>query len=251
MRASVFTVGQWSIGVAAAAVLGSMLVYPGGTFHDPSTHRYSLFNNFLSDLGMTVAHDGRSNSLGALLFVLGLIVIVIGLGMALVRLVRLYSGSPAARPYAGAAAVVGLLVCLAFAGVALTPENKLLDLHIWLTLFAFRVFPVASLLFVFASLRSELFPRRMAIAWASLTVVLTAYVIMLGWGPDVATDAGLTVQVAAQKIVAVIAGGVFFYLCTEAKRVIAAETSRIRYSEAKANLSGVYPRGASAMKGSG
>jgi hypothetical protein len=222
MRASVFTRGQWSIGLATAATLGAMLVYPGGTFRDPSTSRYSVFNNFLSDLGMTVAHDGRSNRLGASLFVLALIIVVIGLGASLVGLVKLHSESPEARPFALAGAVVGMVVSLAFAGVALTPENKVLDLHIWLTRFAFRLFPLVSLLFVLASLRSGGLPRRITLAWAALTIVLTAYVIMLGWGPNVATPAGLTAHVVAQKVVAVMAVIVFFFLCTEAKRVIAA-----------------------------
>jgi len=59
-----------------------------------------------------------------------------------------------------------------------------------------------------------------AVAWAALTVVLAVYVAVLGWGPSLTTVNGLTFQVAAQKIVAVVAVVTFVYVSVEADRVI-------------------------------
>jgi hypothetical protein len=42
----------------------------------------------------------------------------------------------------------------------------------------------------------------LAIGWITLTVVLSTYVVMLGWGPDLTTVGGLTTQVVSQKLVA-------------------------------------------------
>src|SRR5438045_8307484 len=99
--------------------------YPGGTMLDHSTPGYSFFRNFLSDLGMTVAHDGQPNALGASLFILSLCIVVVGVGGCLVGLVRLYAGSPRSRTFALAAGVIGLLVCASFIGVAVTPEDRM------------------------------------------------------------------------------------------------------------------------------
>ena len=213
VRRSAFVLARWSIVLATIVAVGSALLYPGGTLHDPSRRGYSLVENFLSDLGMTIAYDGRPNGAGAILFVLGLCVVVLGLGRALLEFVRLYATSPSARPYALAASIVGLLVSSSFIGVGFTPENRVLDLHVQFTFFAFRVFPLLTLLLAVASFKSIAFPRSVGVAWVVLTVVLATYAVILTWGPTVATPAGLMTQVIAQKMVAITAGGFFFYLC--------------------------------------
>ena len=174
--------------IAVALAIGSMLRYPGGTALDPTSRGYSLSRNFLSDLGMTVAWDRRPNALGATLFVLSLGILVLGLGGCLVRAVRLYSTSKRGRRFARAAAAVGLLVCAAFVGVAVTPENRVMSLHIGVTLLAFRAFPVLSLLFLLATVYSAAFPAPRRDRLGGLTVVLTVYVVVLGWGPSLTTD---------------------------------------------------------------
>ena len=39
----------------------AMFFYPGGTFSDPNTIGYSIWNNLFSDLGRYIAHSGESN----------------------------------------------------------------------------------------------------------------------------------------------------------------------------------------------
>jgi hypothetical protein len=216
-RRSVFVLARWSIVLATIMAIGAAALYPGGTLHDPARQSYSLAENFLSDLGMTVAYNGRTNRSGALLFVLGLCVVVLGLGRALLEFVRLYSKSPSARPYAVAASIVGLLVSASFIGVAVTPENRVLGLHVQFTFFAFRVFPLLTLLLAVASFKSSALPRSFGTAWAVLTIVLGVYAVVLTWGPTVATPSGLVTQVIAQKTVAIAAMGFFFLLCSRAR----------------------------------
>ena len=216
-RRSLFEVARRAIALATLLALVAIARYPGGTMLDHSTSGYSFFHNFLSDLGMTVAHDGQSNALGSTLFILSLCILVAGVGGCLVGLVRLYSESPRSRTFARLAGVIGLLVCASFIGVAVTPENRMLGLHVQFTLFAFRMFPTVTLLLVFATLASDQFPRRVAIAWALLTVALAAYVVVLTWGPALTTPSGLVTQVAAQKIIAVVAVSTFVYLSFEAE----------------------------------
>jgi hypothetical membrane protein len=220
IRRPVFTIARRAIGVATLLALVAIARYPGGTMLDHSSPGYSFFHNFLSDLGMTVAHGGQPNALGSILFILSLCILVVAVGGCLVGLVRLYSDPPRARAFARAAGVVGLLVCASFIGVAVTPENRMLGLHMKFTLFAFRAFPAVSLLLVFASLYSDLFPRRVAVAWALLTVLLATYVGVLTWGPALTTPEGLTIQVTAQKVIAIVAVSTFVYLSFEADRAV-------------------------------
>jgi hypothetical membrane protein len=188
-----------------------MLRYPGGTLLDHSTRGYSLTHNFLSDLGMTVAWGGEANRLGAFLF-------VAGLGGRLPAFIRLYSRSPVSRRLARAAGVTGLLVCAAFIGVAVTPENRVMPLHVRFTLLAFRIFPAVPLFLTVASLHQDTIRKRVAALWALLTAVLIAYVAVLGWGPALDTSQGVVIQVIAQKIVAIAAVSIMAYQSYQAER---------------------------------
>ena len=159
-----------------------MLRYPGGTPLDETTTRYSPLRNFLSDLGMTVSYSGQPNRLGALLFVAGLLCLIAGAALLLLEFIRLCSTPARARRFARAAGAIALASCLAFVGVAFTPENRVMSLHVDFTL------------------------------WAS-------YVGVLEWGPPVVTPRGLLVQVVAQKAVVCSALVTFIGLSLEASRV--------------------------------
>ncbi|HSQ32019.1 MAG TPA: hypothetical protein VLN49_19315 [Gemmatimonadaceae bacterium] len=217
---TIFTLGRRAATLAGGLAAVAIWTYPGGTFRDHATQGYSLTHNFLSDLGMTVAHDGRVNTLGAILFVVSLTTLVVGLGGALVGLIRLYSNE-AARRLARGAGVVAVLVCASFIGVAVTPEDRMLSLHILLTRVAFRAFPLVGVLMTLATYYEPRLPRRVGVAWAVLTVILAAYVGILDWGPRVSAPGGLVTQVVAQKIVALSAALIIVYQCLEADRALA------------------------------
>jgi hypothetical membrane protein len=227
MALTVFTRARWGAGLAATMTMVAASQYPGGTFLDRSSSGYSFDHNFLSDLGMTVAWGGQPNRLGAVLFVVSLCLVVIGFGASLVGFVRLYSASRASRTLARAALVVGLLVCLAFIGVAVTPEDLVMSIHVQLTLLAFRLFPGVPLLLALSSWKSDVFPRRVGVVWALFAVVLAAYVVVLGWGPQVRAPHGLVVQVTAQKIVAIAAVLVLAYQTFEADRVLSGQQAKL------------------------
>ena len=199
----VFAWGRRSATFAALVAVAAMFVYPGGTHRDHSTSGYQFFHNFFSDLGATVALNGQPNPIAAPLFLVGLVVLVVGMGGILVGLGRVYGRSPRSLPFVRLAFVAGAVVCACFLGVALTPENRLLSLHVVFTKTAFRTFPAVPLFLTLAARRNEQLPPRVTLAWATMIVLLVGYVIVLDWGPRISTTPGLVVQVTAQKIVAI------------------------------------------------
>ena len=218
MNRSPFQRARWSVFVAFICGAVAMLLYPGGTPLSRTTSGYSLTQNFLSDLGMTVAYDGRPNTIGAVLFVVSLLVLIVGLGGSLLEFVRLNSTTSGARVWARAAAVAAVLSAMSFVGVAFTPENSAMSLHVNFTLFAFRVLPIAAICMGIATTQSGAFPRRVAVTWALTAVALMAYVGLLNFGPEGDTVSGLRVYVVAQKLITVIVAGAVFYLSFDGDR---------------------------------
>ena len=205
---------------ATALTLASALCYPGGTTLDHSAVGYSLLGNFLSDLGMTVAYNGQSNLLGALLFVLALLLTIGSAASVLWEFVRRCSAIPSGRRLARWAGFLGLIVCLAFAGVAFTPENLAMAFHLDFTLFAFRVAPVVMVLLTLAVRASGIWGSRVTLAFATLTSILAAYALLLTWGPSLSSASGLMTHVIAQKIVVIGAVLTIAYASLQAKGIV-------------------------------
>lgn len=215
-----FKRAQWAALTATVLSVVSMVCYPGGTAFDHATPYYRLTQNFLSDLGMTVAYDGQPNMAGAALFVLSLGLLILGFGSATLSFIRLYSKTRTSRNLAWGAGIVGLAISLSFAGVGLTPENSMMELHVQFTLFAFRAFPVASTLLLLASWKSGVASKRIILAWALATVSLTAYVVYLTFGTSLHTLDGFMMSVIAQKSVTVAILVSLTYLCHETARTV-------------------------------
>ena len=229
-----FGIARLAVRIAAGLTIASVLAYPGGTFHDRGIVGYRFASNFLSDLGMTVAHGGQSNRFGALLFVVALCTVVAGLGGALAGFVRLYADRAASRAAARLAAAVGAVAGASFVGVALTPENSLLSLHVAFTMLGFHVLPLVVLLLALASFHSDALPQRVTAAWFGLTALLVLYVLVLRRGPALHTPGGLVAHVLAQKAVVVAVVGTLYRLCGEAERTVVASGGRGDWSGAGA-----------------
>ena len=194
---------RWAIVIALMLTAASVLSYPGGTVRDESTRVYSFTHNFLSDLGSTVAFNGQRNVVGAVLFGVSVLIMVLVLAGSIVAAVRLLSATPGARSFARLAAVAGILVCAGFLGVALTPADRAWRLHMLSAMVAFRSFPVATALLAIATVRDTRFRPRATVGWVTLTIVLAGLIAMTHLGPSADTEHGLVTQVITQKIMAV------------------------------------------------
>lgn len=204
--------------IATSLTVGGIARYPGGTLHDRSRIGYSFTRNFLSDLGMTVAYNGESNRVGAALFTASLFVLVVGLGWTLATIVQLLAHERAARGWASLGAIFGLFACAAFAGVAVTPENRVMAIHVAFTMWGWCIVTLVAVHMTLASFRSARFHRRAAFAWLGITVLLAIYSGIIMWGPDLTTPFGFKTQVIAQKVAAGVVLLGLMYVAREADR---------------------------------
>ena len=221
-----FERAQWSAVVAAVLGLVAMLLYPGGTVLEHDTSRYRITQNFLSDLGMTVAYNGQPNRIGSALFVVSLGALILGFGGATIWFIRLYSSTPKSRIFAWGAGIVGLAVCLSFVGVAFTPENAAMSMHVQFTLFAFRIFPLSAALMFLAAWQSGVASSRVVGVWVFVTVSLIAYAAFLTFGPSAKIPNGLVAFVIAQKCITVAIIGALAFLCRDAARTLRTNVAR-------------------------
>ncbi|HET8832049.1 MAG TPA: hypothetical protein VFN86_08245, partial [Casimicrobiaceae bacterium] len=145
-------------------------------------------------------------------FATSLILLVLILSAALIGFAWLYQGSDAARMYTRLAIVCGVITGALFVGVALTPENAAMDLHVTLTNWAFRLFPTVTVFLGLAAYRASR-DRWIPLTWFALTTVLAAFVAFLTWGPPFSTPRGLVANVVAQKAVVVCVFSAVAFLC--------------------------------------
>jgi hypothetical membrane protein len=180
----------------------SMLLYPGGTRLDRGTVGYSFTQNAFSELGRTVARNGEPNLTSATLFVLGLTPAGLGLSAFFVALLPLVANhSRAVKWLARFGCAAGIIAGAAYVAVAWTPADRLPAEHVLAERTAFRSFLVASVLLGFVTAGSKAFPFRAAAAWWSFGALLLGFILIGIFGPSRRTEAGLTVQVVAQKAI--------------------------------------------------
>ena len=112
----------------------AMFFYGGGTPWDPTVAGYTFWQNFLSDLGRTIAYNGVENTVSSPLF-------NGSLGLFGVALVLLYSAS--FRLFSSLLGylitITGIVSGIGMVIIATAPDNLLPDLHmqgVWMWAFA-------------------------------------------------------------------------------------------------------------------
>lgn len=179
----------------------AMLFYPGGTTADPEASRYLFFQNFFSDLGLTEAKSGESNTVSAVLFIIALSMAGSILALFFTAFSQFFGESLPGKLLSRLGTLAGIVSGICFIGIAATPAN----LHGWAHMvfvdWAFRMFLLAALLYTAAILIERRYPRRMAIVFALFALLLAAYVVLITVGPSTETENGLTIQATGQKII--------------------------------------------------
>ena len=180
----------------------AMLFYPGGTLYDETTVGYSFFGNFFSELGVTLTYYGKSNAVSAIIFTFSLTVFGIGIAAFFAATQYIVGAARSGRTVARAGAVFGIAAGLAFIGVAATPANKLLGMHMAFLCVAFPAVMIAAALHSIALFLAGPHLRRFGETYAAAAVFLAGYLVLALFGPGLKTAYGVRFQAAAQKAAA-------------------------------------------------
>lgn len=179
----------------------AMLIYPGGTYFNPAASRYVFFENFFSDLGRTIAHDGQINMPAAALFFLSLFLAGVGLILFFVVMPGIVRGPFINKVLSRLGSAAGIVAGLSFIGVAFTPADLYPAEHGDFVLRAFQSFLLAILFYIPVIFLDPAYPNKYGFVFIAFAAILGGYVWLLFWGPDLTTIEGLVIQVAGQKLV--------------------------------------------------
>jgi len=178
----------------------AMALYPGGTKYDPTTNGYLFWNNMISDMGRTVAHDGEPNTTSCALFITAMCILAVAFVPFYISLSKQFSGNTRINRFACIAALLGIGTGVLLALAASFPQDLFPQLHLRLAQLSF-VALVPSIVIYWWLMRGDArFPCPCAKVFLALAII-----ILSGIGVTIASGSGIdvvivTVQATTQKI---------------------------------------------------
>jgi magnesium-transporting ATPase (P-type) len=179
----------------------AMVFYPGGTSVDRDRISYSFFENFFSDLGMARTYSGEPNTLSQLLFASALVMVGIVLIIFFLLIVSYFKESKLERNSSRIGSIAGILAGMACIGIAATPWDLYLNIHLIFVFVLSFAFLVVLISYSIAILSSKPYPNLYAWVFIAYAAILVVYIVLMMMGPDIETTYGLRITATGQKII--------------------------------------------------
>ena len=190
------------IGFASYGILNvlAMIFYPGGTLSDAQKTGYSFLENFFSDLGMVRTYTGEPNTLSSSLFASALVLV----GLVLMLFFLLWS-TDFPEPLSGknlsrAGTIAGVISGISCIGIALTPWDRFLEVHMFFAYCLSLSFLAVALLYSAAIFRNPAYSNGYAIVFIGYFAVLLMFVVLMVLGLDLESAIGRRVLATGQKV---------------------------------------------------
>jgi hypothetical membrane protein len=181
----------------------AILFYPGSTYLNHETTKYSFTNNFLSDLGRTVTHKGIPNFYSAFFFNITMFLCGLIFSFFYAILPIYFTENSVLFKGAILSSILGVLSSLSFSLVGLTPADLYLKEHIF---FADKIFHLAfpsSLIYSIIIINSKKILSKYGFGYLIFAMSILVYILVLELGPSPQSDFGLLFQATSQKIIAI------------------------------------------------
>lgn len=199
---------QWcfKIGIFGAlqfliGTLLAMVIYPGGTIHEPHLETYSFTANYFSDLGRTKTFDGTSNMLTHLLFKTTLTIGGLCLIIFFIALPTIFKKREA-KFLAVITSFFGIFSGLCYLGIASIPWNIDYWGHVFFVKVGFISFLAMTVFYTLAILLDKSYPKRYAWAFVFFGIILSIQIFIMFFGPRAwRSNDALLLQAIAQKVV--------------------------------------------------
>jgi hypothetical protein len=179
----------------------AMFFYPGGTSIDRDRISYSFFENFFSDLGMAQTYAGEPNTLSQLLFTSALVLVGIVLIIFFLIIASYFNESKLERNSSRIGSIAGILAGMACIGIASTPWDLYLNIHLVFVFMLSFAFLVVLISYSIAIFRKETYPNLYAWVFITYAFMLAVYIVLMMMGPDIETVSGLRILATGQKII--------------------------------------------------
>ena len=190
------------VGFALYGILNvlAMIFYPGGTSHDAGKTGYSFVENFFSDLGMVRTYMGRPNTLSSLLFASALVLVGVVLMLFFLLLSTYFPEPLLGKNLSRAGTLAGIVSGISCIGLALTPWDRFLELHMFFAYCLSLSFLTVALLYAAAIFRNPVYSNAYAIVFIAYFAVLLMFVVLMGLELDLESTIGRRVLATGQKV---------------------------------------------------
>jgi len=161
-----------------------MLYFPGGTILDHNTKGYSFFNNFFSELGRWRTHNGDTKWVSFFSFEIALLFHAAAMFIFNLGFLK-YTRSKELNSTAYYVALLcGSLFPFFLAGIALTPCDLYLPLHMKCVRIGFGLLLPLSLSYTILIRQHHLLPNKYGNIMMTIVVAIGLYLLMIFFGPD-------------------------------------------------------------------
>jgi len=182
--------------ISTILIFIAMLFYAGGTPDNPNNQGYSFYNNTLSNLGMTVAYSGKSNTISMILFSIALIVRSLSLIPFYLALRFFFNEISREKWFSSIGSIFGIIASLTTIGIVFTPVDILEDPHMLFVYIGYTSTLIMGVCFSIAMYSNKDFPKHYTYLFIIFTVVHFTISIM----GLVGLASNRTLYVTAQKI---------------------------------------------------
>jgi hypothetical protein len=178
----------------------AMLLYPGGTLIDHDAEGYSFLGNFFSDLGMAHTYAGEAKVLSLILFASALALIGVAFLSFFAMMPSFFTRTRLERVASRLGATAGVLAGISCIGIAATPWDLRLDVHMVFSYSLSVSLLLAVVCYLVAMLKKKDYPKAYAAVLVVYLIILAAFLGLMAVGPDSDTRQGLVMLAVGQKI---------------------------------------------------
>jgi hypothetical membrane protein len=162
----------------------AMIVFPGGTRVDDLVEglpidRYSFSFNKFSDLGMWETYSGASNLASFLLFNISLVIVGLSLLPYVIFSAKYFISQELPKYWVIVGEIAGIIACLGFILIGLTPRDLQLDLHHLGEYAAFLAIFIMSLTYMLFIFKDKDYPNKYTIVYAVCVVCQFLYLFVV------------------------------------------------------------------------
>jgi len=149
----------------------AMIFYPGGTPTNPNTQGYSFWENWISDLSMTVSHSGKDNMASRLLVLIAQTFWGVSLIYFFFAFRSLFTEDKVEKNLSTIGSVLGVIAAICLIGIVFTPSDILGGPHIIFVYVGYIAIFYLGIIYSIVLFKSERLPMQYAIIFLIWTIV--------------------------------------------------------------------------------